>query len=286
MPNNPVPRQAPVSPVPNPNPVPPPDQKQVPPPDEKKAPPPDDGKNDVGPDQKQVPPPDQKQVPPPDDGKNDVGPDQKQAAPPVEKQAPPPVEKQGPPPPPEPLPADPNCIPGITCYGGTGSSSSQLSRPAAPPDTGDVAGPQARAGTLSAVTERTLVLIKPDGVERRLIGEVVGRIERKGLTIAALEMRDVGDELARKHYAEHDGKPFFDSLLEFITSGPVVAAIVEGPRAIAAFRQLAGGTDPVEKAATGSIRGDLALVTQENIVHGSDSPESAAREIELWFPGR
>ena len=87
------------------------------------------------------------------------------------------------------------------------------------------------------MTERTLVLIKPDGVERRLIGEVVSRIERKGLTIAALEMRDVSDDLARKHYAEHDGKPFFDSLLEFITSGPVVAAIVEGPRAIAAFRQ-------------------------------------------------
>ena len=149
-----------------------------------------------------------------------------------------------------------------------------------------IAGRKGSAGTLSAVTERTLVLIKPDGVKRRLIGEVVSRIERKGLSIAALEMRNVGDELARKHYAEHDGKPFFDSLLEFITSGPVVAAIVEGPRAVAAFRQLAGGTDPVEKAATGSIRGDLALVTQENLVHGSDSPESAVREIELWFPGR
>jgi nucleoside-diphosphate kinase len=135
------------------------------------------------------------------------------------------------------------------------------------------------------VTERTLVLIKPDAVERRLIGEVVRRIEAKGLTIAALELRDVSDELARKHYAEHDGKPFFDSLLEFITSGPVVAAIVEGPRAIAAFRQIAGGTDPVEKAAPGTIRGDLALVTQDNLVHGSDSPESAAREIDLWFPG-
>jgi nucleoside-diphosphate kinase len=146
------------------------------------------------------------------------------------------------------------------------------------------AGEPGAAGTLSAVTERTLVLIKPDGVKRQLIGEVIGRIERKGLTIAALEMRNVSDDLARKHYAEHDGKPFFDSLLEFITSGPVVAAIVEGPRAISAFRQLAGGTDPVEKAATGSIRGDLALVTQENIVHGSDSPESAAREIGLWFP--
>ena len=136
------------------------------------------------------------------------------------------------------------------------------------------------------MTERTLVLIKPDAVKRRFIGEVVSRIERKGLTVAALELRNVGDELARKHYAEHDGKPFFDSLLEFITSGPVVAAIVEGPRAISAFRQIAGGTDPVEKAAPGTIRGDLALVTQDNLVHGSDSPESAAREIELWFPGQ
>ena len=136
------------------------------------------------------------------------------------------------------------------------------------------------------MTERTLVLIKPDAVKRRLIGEVVSRIERKGLTVGALELRNVGDELARKHYAEHDGKPFFDSLLEFITSGPVVAAIVEGPRAISAFRQIAGGTDPVEKAAPGTIRGDLALVTQDNLVHGSDSPESAAREIELWFPGQ
>jgi nucleoside-diphosphate kinase len=128
------------------------------------------------------------------------------------------------------------------------------------------------------------VLIKPDGVERHLIGEIVNRIERKGLTFAALELKVVGDDLARQHYAEHDGKPFIGSLLEFITSGPVVAAVVEGPRAIAAFRQVAGGTDPVEKAATGTIRGDLALVTQENLVHGSDSPASAAREIALWFP--
>jgi nucleoside-diphosphate kinase len=127
-------------------------------------------------------------------------------------------------------------------------------------------------------------LIKPDGVKRHLIGEILGRIERKGLSIAALELKTVSDDLARKHYAEHDGKPFFDSLLEFITSGPVVAAIVEGPRAIAAFRQVAGGTDPVEKAAPGTIRGDFALITQDNLVHGSDSPESAAREIELWFP--
>jgi nucleoside-diphosphate kinase len=145
---------------------------------------------------------------------------------------------------------------------------------------------KASAGTLSAVTERTLVLIKPDGVKRRLVGEVARRIEAKGLTFAALELRIVGEDLARRHYAEHDGKPFFDSLLEFITSGPVVAAIVEGPRAISAFRQIAGGTDPVEKAAPGTIRGDLALVTQDNLVHGSDSAESAAREIELWFPGQ
>jgi nucleoside-diphosphate kinase len=135
------------------------------------------------------------------------------------------------------------------------------------------------------VTERTLVLIKPDGVKRRLIGEILSRIEGKGLTGAALALKDVGDDLARSHYAEHEGKPFFPSLLEFITSGPVVAAIVEGPRAVAAFRQIAGATDPVEQAAPGTIRGDLALILQDNLVHGSDSPESAAREIELWFPG-
>jgi nucleoside-diphosphate kinase len=135
------------------------------------------------------------------------------------------------------------------------------------------------------VTERTLVLIKPDGVERRLIGEILSRIERKGLSIVALELRDVGRELASQHYAEHDGKPFFESLLQFITSGPVVAAIVEGPRAIAAVRQLAGGTDPVEKATPGTIRGDFGLETQFNLVHGSDSIDSAKREIALWFPG-
>jgi nucleoside-diphosphate kinase len=135
------------------------------------------------------------------------------------------------------------------------------------------------------VTERTLVLIKPDGVARRLIGEVISRIEQKGLTIAALQLRNVGQELAAQHYAEHEGKPFFDSLLEFITSGPVVAAIVEGPRSVAAFRQLAGGTDPVEKATPGTIRGDFGLETQFNLVHGSDSADSAKREIGLWFPG-
>ena len=136
------------------------------------------------------------------------------------------------------------------------------------------------------MTEQTLVLIKPDAVARKLVGEIVGRIERKGLALVALELRSVTDELARRHYAEHDGKPFFGSLLEFITSGPVVAAIVEGPRAVAAFRQIAGATDPVEQAAPGSIRGDLALSVQDNLVHGSDSLQSAEREIALWFPGR
>ena len=134
------------------------------------------------------------------------------------------------------------------------------------------------------MTERTLVLIKPDAVERHLIGEIVSRIERKGLTIAALELRHVSEELAGQHYAEHEGKPFFGSLLEFITSGPVVAAIVEGPRAVAAFRQVAGATDPVEKATPGTIRGDFGLETQLNLVHGSDSTDSAKREIALWFP--
>ena len=129
------------------------------------------------------------------------------------------------------------------------------------------------------------MLIKPDGVQRRVVGEIIGRIESKGLTLAALELKHVNEALARAHYAEHESKPFFGSLVEFITSGPVVAAILEGPRAIAAFRQLAGGTDPVEKATPGTIRGDFGLETQFNLVHGSDSAESAAREIDLWFPG-
>ncbi|WP_280507484.1 nucleoside-diphosphate kinase [Nocardia flavorosea] len=134
------------------------------------------------------------------------------------------------------------------------------------------------------MTEQTLILIKPDGVARGCVGEVLNRVERKGLKIAALELKQVSEELAGEHYAEHADKPFFGSLIRFITSGPVVAAVLEGPRAIAAFRQLAGGTDPVEKAAPGSIRGDLGLETQSNLVHGSDSPESAKREISLWFP--
>jgi nucleoside-diphosphate kinase len=133
------------------------------------------------------------------------------------------------------------------------------------------------------VTERTLVLVKPDGVSRGLVGEVISRIERKGLSLAALELRTVDRALAEQHYAEHVDKPFFEDLIEFITSGPLVAAVVEGPRAIDAFRQLAGATDPV-KSATGSIRGDYALEVQNNIVHGSDSVDSAKREIALWFP--
>jgi nucleoside-diphosphate kinase len=129
-----------------------------------------------------------------------------------------------------------------------------------------------------------LVLVKPDGVSRGLVGEVISRIERKGLTLAALELRNVARAVAEQHYAEHAGKPFYESLLEFITGGRLVAMVVEGENAIAAFRQLAGATNPVQ-ANNGSIRGDLALEVQYNIVHGSDSPESAKREIDLWFPG-
>lgn len=133
------------------------------------------------------------------------------------------------------------------------------------------------------MSERTLVLVKPDGVARGLIGEVIGRIERKGLRVTALQMRTLDAETARKHYGEHAEKPFFADLVTFITSGPLVAMIVEGDRAIEAFRQLAGATDPVS-ATTGSIRGDFATMVQNNIVHGSDSPESAEREIGLFFP--
>jgi len=133
------------------------------------------------------------------------------------------------------------------------------------------------------MTERTLILVKPDGVQRRLVGEVVARIERKGLDITALELRTIPKETAEQHYAEHSEKPFFSELVTFITSGPLVAMVVEGPDAIRAMRGLMGATNPVE-AAPGSLRGDFATVIGENIVHGSDSPESAAREIALFFP--
>jgi nucleoside-diphosphate kinase len=133
------------------------------------------------------------------------------------------------------------------------------------------------------LSERTLVLIKPDGVRRGLTGEVLARIERKGLRIVAMDLRTVGKDLAETHYAEHVGKPFYGSLVDFITSGPLVALVAEGPRAIEAFRALAGATDPV-KAGPGTIRGDYALEVQDNIVHGSDSSDSAEREIKIFFP--
>jgi nucleoside-diphosphate kinase len=131
--------------------------------------------------------------------------------------------------------------------------------------------------------DRTLVLIKPDGVRRGLIGLVISKLEARGLQIVAMDMRTLDRETATLHYAEHEGKPFFDPLIEFITSGPLIALIVEGYRAIEAFRSLAGPTDPLA-AAPGTIRGDHALLVKENVVHGSDSPESAAREIKIFFP--
>lgn len=134
------------------------------------------------------------------------------------------------------------------------------------------------------MTERTLILIKPDGVQNSHVGEIISRIERKGLRLAELDLRVADRETAEKHYAEHADKPFFGELVDFITSAPLIAGIVEGDRAIDAWRQLAGGTDPVGKATPGTIRGDFALSVAENVVHGSDSPESAEREIGIWFP--
>jgi len=132
-------------------------------------------------------------------------------------------------------------------------------------------------------TERTLVLVKPDGVRRRLIGEVIRRLEARGLTIAAMRMLQMDKEMATKHYEEHVGKGFFDDLVTFITGGPLVAMAVEGEEAIATIRTTMGATDP-KKAAPGTIRGDLAIELTENIVHGSDSPDSAKRELALFFP--
>jgi nucleoside-diphosphate kinase len=133
------------------------------------------------------------------------------------------------------------------------------------------------------VSQRTLVLVKPDAVRRGLIGEIVGRLESKGLTIVAMELRTLDRDTASKHYAEHDGKPFFPDLVDFITGGPLVALAVEGHRAIEATRNIMGVTDPVV-ATPGSIRGDFALEIGQNLVHGSDSEESAAREVGLFFP--
>ncbi len=132
--------------------------------------------------------------------------------------------------------------------------------------------------------ERTLILCKPDAVERGLVGEIIGRIERKGLKIVALEQRTLEVVVAKQHYSEHDGKPFFDDLVAFITRSPLVAMVVEGPDAWKVMRLMMGTTNPRE-AAPGTIRGDLAIELTENLVHGSDGPESAAREIALFFPG-
>ena len=130
---------------------------------------------------------------------------------------------------------------------------------------------------------RTLILIKPDAFERGLTGELLARFERKGLRIIALRLLHADEEIANRHYAEHAEKPFFGELVEFITGGPLVAAVLEGQEAIAAARQVIGATNPLE-AAPGSIRGDLALEVTFNLAHGSDSPESAQREISIWFP--
>lgn len=132
------------------------------------------------------------------------------------------------------------------------------------------------------MTERTLVLIKPDGVQRLLAGRILARYEERGLRIAALKLMAVDRSLAERHYAAHSAKPFFGGLVEFITSGPLVAAVLEGPNAIAVVRAMNGATRPHE-AAPGTIRGDLALETAQNLVHASDSAETAATEVALWF---
>jgi nucleoside-diphosphate kinase len=131
--------------------------------------------------------------------------------------------------------------------------------------------------------DRTLILVKPDAFRRGLTGEVIARFERKGLDVAALKRMEVDRDLAERHYAEHAEKPFFGDLVEFITSAPLVAMVLEGREAVTAARQVIGATDPLE-AAPGSIRGDYAVDVQTNLVHGSDSAESATREIELFFP--
>jgi nucleoside-diphosphate kinase len=131
--------------------------------------------------------------------------------------------------------------------------------------------------------ERTLILVKPDAFARGLTGEIIARFENKGLKIVALRHMTVTEDLAKRHYAEHDGKPFFGELVEFITSGPIAAMVLEGTEAIKAARQVIGATNPLE-AAPGSIRGDYAIEVGKNMVHGSDSPESGTREAQLFFP--
>jgi nucleoside-diphosphate kinase len=140
---------------------------------------------------------------------------------------------------------------------------------------------------VATLVERSLVLVKPDGVKRALTGTIIERIERKGIRVVAMDLRSLPRELVEEHYAEHQGKPFFEPLVSFMLSGPVVAMVIEGHRCIEAFRTLSGATDPV-KAAPGTIRGDLATdvgtTVVQNLVHGSDSPVSAEREIKLFFP--
>jgi nucleoside-diphosphate kinase len=131
--------------------------------------------------------------------------------------------------------------------------------------------------------ERTLILVKPDAFARNLTGEIIARFERKGLHLVAMQLRTLSRELASQHYAEHEGKSFYEELVSFITSGPLVALVLEGESAVTAARQVIGATDPLQ-ATTGSIRGDYAVAVGQNMVHGSDAPESAAREVGLFFP--
>ena len=132
--------------------------------------------------------------------------------------------------------------------------------------------------------KRTLVIVKPDGVERGLAGEVIGRLERRGLRLVAAELKTISQEIAARHYAEHEGKPFYDGLVAFITRSPALAMVIEGPDDVAQMvRTMMGPTNPVD-APPGTIRGDLATVMAENVIHGSDSPESALREIAIFFP--
>jgi nucleoside-diphosphate kinase len=131
--------------------------------------------------------------------------------------------------------------------------------------------------------ERTLILVKPDAFSRQLTGEIIARFERKGLALVGLQLMTMTRDMATAHYAEHEGKPFFEELVQFITSGPLVAMVLEGEQAITAARQVIGATNPLQ-ANTGSIRGDYAIEVGQNMVHGSDAPESAAREIALFFP--
>jgi nucleoside-diphosphate kinase len=130
--------------------------------------------------------------------------------------------------------------------------------------------------------ERTLVLIKPDAMQRGLAGEIIGRLERRGLRIAGMKLLQIDEALASRHYAEHSEKPFYRQLVDFITSGPVIAAVFEGPNAVETVRTTMGATDP-RKSPPGSIRGDLGIYITQNLIHGSDSPESAAREIGIFF---